>query len=196
MGRDGSLRLYGASGEEFWRARRMRAVSGTTVQGVVARMQDDGNFVVYRGDGRAIWSTRTDGRRGAHLAVQDDGNLVVYAPHAVWSSHTRVESSHLAWAKWDNMDNGRYLPPGREVLRIYPNALARVSMPTRIAFQEALERAGKPHYPHDETAYRSLYMQFRCHFIGKLSSVWDLESWRPVANMTYLLRWGVKCNPR
>ncbi len=43
----------------------------------VARMQSDGNFVVY-GPSGAAWSSRTSGS-GASLSMQSDGNLVVYA---------------------------------------------------------------------------------------------------------------------
>jgi hypothetical protein len=44
-----------------------------------ARMQSDGNFVIY-GEGKAIWSTQTQGRQQApyRLAVQPDGNLMIY----------------------------------------------------------------------------------------------------------------------
>jgi hypothetical protein len=44
-----------------------------------ARMQSDGNFVIYE-DGNAIWSTQTQYKERApyRLAVQPDGNLVIY----------------------------------------------------------------------------------------------------------------------
>jgi hypothetical protein len=44
-----------------------------------ARMQSDGNFVIYE-EGSAIWSTQTQYRERApyRLAVQPDGNLVIY----------------------------------------------------------------------------------------------------------------------
>ena len=40
-------------------------------------LQGDGNLVLYS-PSRAIWSTGTAGKGGAHLAMQDDGNLVLY----------------------------------------------------------------------------------------------------------------------
>lgn len=54
-------------------------------------MQGDGNLVLYRSNGQALWNSRTAGT-GKHnrLVVQDDGNLVIYtnANKAVWSSGT------------------------------------------------------------------------------------------------------------
>jgi hypothetical protein len=48
-----------------------------------ARMQSDGNFVIYEA-GSAIWSTQTQFKERApyRLAVQPDGNLVVYGSPA------------------------------------------------------------------------------------------------------------------
>ena len=40
-------------------------------------MQKDGNLVVYREDGKAMWATGTSGDRNS-LVIQDDGNLVIY----------------------------------------------------------------------------------------------------------------------
>ena len=53
-------------------------------------MQGDGNAVVY-GNGRALWSTGTNGNPGARLMVQGDGNTVVYGPmnQVLWQSATR-----------------------------------------------------------------------------------------------------------
>jgi hypothetical protein len=61
--------------------------SGT---GVLAAMQNDGNFVLYDSNYHATFSTGTWGRPGAYLAVQTDGNLVVYSnyPNAPWASGT------------------------------------------------------------------------------------------------------------
>lgn len=68
------------------------------LQHPVAKMQTDGNFVVYAeyptypGNFYAAWNTGTfrhDGQ-GAFLRCQDDGNLVVYLPdgQALWWSNT------------------------------------------------------------------------------------------------------------
>lgn len=52
-------------------------------------VQGDGNVVAYDANRTPIWSTGTDGHPGAFLAVQDDGNLVVYAGGtALWASDT------------------------------------------------------------------------------------------------------------
>lgn len=52
-------------------------------------MQGDGNFVMYRNGGGALWATGTNGTGADHVVMQDDGNLVVYGPTgAKWASNT------------------------------------------------------------------------------------------------------------
>jgi len=52
--------------------------------------QPDGNLVVYDfGSGRALWSSRTNGKGGTTLEFQNDGNLVIYHyPTPIWSTQT------------------------------------------------------------------------------------------------------------
>lgn len=54
-------------------------------------MQSDGNLVEYIVGGRALWSSQTNGDRGAHAVMEPGGNLVVYdaSGAAVWSSNSR-----------------------------------------------------------------------------------------------------------
>lgn len=40
-------------------------------------MKRDGNLVVYREDGQAMWASGTSGDKNA-LVIQGDGNLVIY----------------------------------------------------------------------------------------------------------------------
>jgi RNA polymerase sigma factor (sigma-70 family) len=53
-------------------------------------MHDDGNFVVYDGNGRIRFESGTHGHPGSYLRCQDDGNVVIYTPdsQAIWSSGT------------------------------------------------------------------------------------------------------------
>jgi hypothetical protein len=44
----------------------------------LVKMQVDGNLVSYDAANKALWATSTHSR-GAYLAVQDDGNVVVYS---------------------------------------------------------------------------------------------------------------------
>jgi len=46
-------------------------------RGNCAVFQEDGNFVVYDSSGAAVWASGT-WHKGATLAVQDDGNVVIY----------------------------------------------------------------------------------------------------------------------
>jgi hypothetical protein len=52
-----------------------------------AQMQEDGNFVIYRGDSTPYDATNTAGNSGAYLNIQDDGNVVLYSASHVplWS---------------------------------------------------------------------------------------------------------------
>jgi cell wall-associated NlpC family hydrolase len=75
----GSTTLWAASNE---------GLSGAQNQGIFspsreyeARMQNDGNFVVYGRSG-AIWSSNTRGSN-ARLVMQSDGNLVMYSDSGV-----------------------------------------------------------------------------------------------------------------
>jgi hypothetical protein len=64
-----------------------------------ATMQADGNFVVYTGDGKPIWSTNTTGRGADYAAMQSDGNFVLYNRRtgaAVWSSNTAYRLAGFA----------------------------------------------------------------------------------------------------
>ncbi|GAA2253312.1 hypothetical protein GCM10010430_41340 [Kitasatospora cystarginea] len=50
---------------------------GAWPNGNAAVMQEDGNFVLYDRNGHPLWASNT-WHRGAYVAVQDDGNVVVY----------------------------------------------------------------------------------------------------------------------
>ncbi|GAB1822230.1 NlpC/P60 family protein [Herbidospora sp. RD11066] len=71
--------LWGSSNETLHGAQNQSIFSpGRTYE---ARMQSDGNFVVY-GPSGPIWSTNTRGTN-ARLVMQSDGNLVIYADSGV-----------------------------------------------------------------------------------------------------------------
>jgi len=61
-----------------------------------ARMQDDGNFVIYNGTNfqsqNAVWASNTGGVSTGpfHLSMQNDGNLVIYDRNSkpTWASNT------------------------------------------------------------------------------------------------------------
>lgn len=106
---DGNLVLYYRStGVVLW-------ASGTNGRTVThARMQGDGNLVLYNGR-TAVWSTRTAGNPGAQLVVQNDGNVVLYRTNgrAVWSTRTSwVRNIHN---RPDNLVMGEQLTPGQSV---------------------------------------------------------------------------------
>ena len=62
--------------------------AGTTGNGNRAVMQTDGNFVVYSTTNKALWSTKTNGLKGASARLQDDGKFVIYSSGPKWSSKT------------------------------------------------------------------------------------------------------------
>jgi hypothetical protein len=57
--------------------------------GAYATLQNDGNFVVYDKDGKALWNTYTYSQGASVLKMQNDGNLVAYRNsdnHFTWNS--------------------------------------------------------------------------------------------------------------
>jgi hypothetical protein len=61
------------------------------------RMQEDGNFVLYK-DGRAAWQAPNTWSHGNCAVFQEDGNFVVYnsANEPVWASGTWRKGAYLA----------------------------------------------------------------------------------------------------
>jgi surface antigen len=69
-----------------------------------ARMQPDGNFVLYQGSttSQPKWSTRTSGQTGAHVSMQSDGNLVLYRNGSpIWFTGTQYGSNTYLEAQND-----------------------------------------------------------------------------------------------
>jgi outer membrane protein assembly factor BamB len=69
-------------GETIWQ-------SGTAGEGAkYLAMQQDGNLVLYAGDGTPLWATDTDGQRGTRVVIQGDGNLVLRTDEgkSIWQS--------------------------------------------------------------------------------------------------------------
>lgn len=68
---DGNLVIY-RNGQASWSSN----THGNP--GATARMQYDGNLVVYAANGQPLWSTRTHDHGGAQARLSADGNLVVH----------------------------------------------------------------------------------------------------------------------
>ncbi|MFT3694030.1 MAG: PAN domain-containing protein [Kofleriaceae bacterium] len=86
MGFDGNFVLTkdGDAGHVYWS-------SNTTGRGVYAKMQTDGNLVVYDWYDREVWTAWTQGNPGSFATMEDDGNLIIrsgdtYLP--IWSTDT------------------------------------------------------------------------------------------------------------
>ena len=82
QGSDGNLVIY-KQGVAIW------AIGGRDDDFLVN--QGDGNVVIYRTHGGAVWSTGTGGQGGSTLVMQSDGNLVLYRGsdgRPIWSSGT------------------------------------------------------------------------------------------------------------
>jgi len=78
---DGNFVLYNGS-TPIWATMTNGSSPGRAV------MQDDGNLVVYDGNGTPLWNTGTWGHSGAHLQVTSSGVLQVLDPGGglLWSS--------------------------------------------------------------------------------------------------------------
>jgi hypothetical protein len=83
MGTDGNL-VVDACGYGIW------ATGTVNHPGAYAKMQSDGNFVVYSSSGSALWNSGTANHPGAYVTIQPDTNAVVYSStgSALWSSRT------------------------------------------------------------------------------------------------------------
>lgn len=77
-------------------------------EGSVAKIQEDGNFVIYH-HSNVLWSSKTSGNPNAVVVVQNDGNVVCYdSKHsrALWATNTdRAESKPVrAFLRKGNME--------------------------------------------------------------------------------------------
>jgi cell wall-associated NlpC family hydrolase len=91
MQADGNLVLLG-QGQVVWSAQ-----TGQN-PGAWAAMQGDGNLVIYRTGGVAVWNSHTSGHTDARLIVTTDGNLAITAGSSrLWQSgsvDTTLASGH------------------------------------------------------------------------------------------------------
>ncbi|CRK60979.1 Xanthomonapepsin precursor [Alloactinosynnema sp. L-07] len=80
---DGNL-VLSTNGTAVW-------ASGTDGSGAVrGDMQSDGNFVLYKDGGDAVWATKTGGTAGASLIIGDDRGVSVVGSDggSLWTSGT------------------------------------------------------------------------------------------------------------
>ena len=71
-------------------------------------MQSDGNLVIYSDSG-VLFTTNTQNRGGQRITMQDDGNLVMYGSSAVWDSKSPGERA----IQWFYNNTGRTNYEGR-----------------------------------------------------------------------------------
>ncbi|MGW2020373.1 trypsin-like serine protease [Streptomyces sp. NPDC001927] len=116
MQTNGDLVLYHRTGGEneggaLW-------ISGTGGNpGAFAKMQADGNFVVYKKDGKetdpstALWRSGTHNNAGARVELQSDANLVVYTKDGGWGRGGHLWHSDT-YPRGDKLASGAKLMPG------------------------------------------------------------------------------------
>ncbi len=146
---DGNLVVYRGDGSVSWASgtvadrllgRHSATLSAQQQQAMTsrnhayqARMQDDGNLVVYRGT-QPVWATGSMGSAGSRTVMQPDGNLVVYDAQnrAQWSSRTGGADSQVvlqddgnlvvtaggrtAWSSYTGLISPGYGPGPNQVL--------------------------------------------------------------------------------
>lgn len=110
MQNDGNLVIYDTSGRPTWSSNTEQAIAYATATNsihsaqtlnigdsirstngeYILLLQGDGNLVVYKNGGHALWSSSTNGKPVNRAALQGDGNLVLYGTDgkAYWSSRT------------------------------------------------------------------------------------------------------------
>lgn len=81
---DGTLAVRNMTvenGMNFWHVETKEPDSYVT-------FQEDGNLVIYKNDGTALWSSNSYGKGGDALYLMNTGNLVIHAPGSkvVWES--------------------------------------------------------------------------------------------------------------
>ena len=81
----GQLALY-TGGSMIWQSETVNWDNKDST----LRIQGDGNLVLYKSNGTAIWASGTSGQGSVRLTLQDDGNLVLYKSNgtAIWASGT------------------------------------------------------------------------------------------------------------
>ncbi|MEP7192267.1 MAG: hypothetical protein ABI903_05325, partial [Actinomycetota bacterium] len=76
-------------------------------------MQGDGNLVIYRSGGVAVWSSGTVGKAGAYVRMQDDGNVVIYqGTTIVWASNRPAVDNFVANNMGRQLSNASGTYPG------------------------------------------------------------------------------------
>ncbi|WP_424217274.1 ricin-type beta-trefoil lectin domain protein (plasmid) [Streptomyces sp. BI20] len=108
MQADGNMVLYHRTGDQDKGAVLWASGTGGNA-GAFARMQEDGNLVVYKKgssgttDQGALWASGTHGNAGARLELQGDANLVIYTKtggHGIgghlWHTDTYPRGDKLA----------------------------------------------------------------------------------------------------
>ena len=111
MTMDGRL-VASTDGREWWRSDNVSYISA------VARMQHDGNLVVYKtaastAQGEAVWASETQRYPGSSLSVEEDvdgrGVIAIYTPDGT-AVFRRVDAAH---ARHDGIDPAGHDRPGR-----------------------------------------------------------------------------------
>jgi peptidoglycan/xylan/chitin deacetylase (PgdA/CDA1 family) len=95
----GNLVLYTDTHRAVWASRT------NGFPGAFARMQGDGNFVIYSGR-RVIWATGTGGHPGAELWVETDARLVIARGRTRWWTS---RSQNFLLASGEQLRSGWYL---------------------------------------------------------------------------------------
>ena len=78
--------------------------------------QDDGNFVLYNGNGEATWNSGTYGSDAQTIIVQGDGNVVMYDSQggAIWASNSNYEDAQNPYLKIQDDGNVVLYDDGKE----------------------------------------------------------------------------------
>lgn len=133
----GSDTLFG-SGNETLSSSSLFSAGGT----YEARMQSDGNFVLY-GPSGPLWATYTHGSASSRLVMQSDGNLVAYdGPTVLWASGTSGTNSRLVMQTDGNLVI--YNSAGAAVWSTYTsNGVSKMAAAGAVAY--ARLQLGKPY---------------------------------------------------
>jgi hypothetical protein len=130
---DGNLVLY-VWNDPLWDSKTTGQPAAKAV------MQQDGNFVIYDNQGKALWSSNTWGKNGSYLELDDSGSATIYHPVGasklpVWSTNTPFS---FGWPK--HIDSGPVQVAHNEFVQVTVSLsnTGRIDGETHIWTQNAL----------------------------------------------------------
>jgi hypothetical protein len=144
---DGSDRL--ALGQNLLTDHYLRSANGQ----YLLLMQGDGNLVLYRSNGQAVWATGTNGSGPGSVNFQADGNVVLYRSNgqAAWATATDGYATPGFSGRFQLQDDGILVLwwGGKAIWKsngglLVPSAVSATRVTSKLKFHDAYQNADLP----------------------------------------------------